>query len=77
MPKTVFAQEVDSIYYGWAVHEYESDDGVRQCYVSSFPQKSDSNHTTDREPYILITRYAKKRIEEVSVYSGYEYKINS
>ena len=71
------AQIIDSIYYGWAVHEYESDDGIRQCYLSSFPAKSDSNHTSERAPHLLITRYARKRTEEVSIYSGYEYKINS
>jgi len=77
LPNNLSAQIVDSIYYGWAVHEYESDDGIKQCYISSFPFKSDSNHTSERAPYLLITRYARKRTEEVSIYSGYEYKINS
>lgn len=71
------AQVIDSIYYGWSVHEYESDDGIRQCYVTSFPTNSQTSHTLPREPYLMVTRYARKRVEEVSIYSGYEYKINS
>ena len=77
MPDNLSAQVIDSIYYGWAVHEYESDDGIKQCYISSFPARTDSNHTSERSPYLLVTRYARKRTEEVSIYSGYEYKINS
>ena len=77
LPNNLFAQVIDSIYYGWAVHEYESDDGIKQCYISLFPTRTDSNHTSERSPYLLVTRYARKRTEEVSIYSGYEYKINS
>ena len=77
LPDNLSAQVIDSIYYGWAVHEYESDDGIKQCYISSFPARTDSNHTSERSPYLLVTRYARKRTEEVSIYSGYEYKINS
>lgn len=71
------AQIVDSIYYGWTVYERSDENEERECYIGSSPVSSVTSHTGIRKPYILITRFNKSRSEEVSVYSGYEYKINS
>jgi hypothetical protein len=68
------------MYYGWIVYEYQEnpqDKSDKKCYIITTPHKSNSSYTADRNPYFSITRYAKDRTEEVSVYSGYEYKISS
>jgi hypothetical protein len=49
----------------------------KKCYIASFPKKSVGNFKGEREPYILVTRFQEKMLEEVSIYSGFEYKINS
>ena len=74
------AQVLDSMHYGWAVYEYQDDDqdkARKKCYIATTPYKSDTSYTGIRNPYLSITRYAKKRSEEISIYSGYEYKISS
>ncbi len=78
--QNVNAQTIDSMYYGWIVYEYQKDpqdDINKKCYIVSTPHKTNSSYTADRNPYFSITRYAQDRTEEVSVYSGYEYKISS
>jgi hypothetical protein len=77
---TAFCQVIDSMYYGWVVYEYQEDphdDSDKKCYIVATPHKSSSSYTAQRNPYFSITRYAKTRTEEVSAYSGYEYKISS
>jgi hypothetical protein len=74
--KKSYAQIVDSVYYGWTVYE-DKDNQNKKCYITLAPKKSDSSYTSARNPYIAITRYEVDRVEEVSIYSGYEYKISS
>lgn len=77
--KEAAAQVVDSIHYGWTVYEYNKseEDGGKECYIVSFAKNTNSSHTAERNPHMLITRYSSARKEEISVYAGYEYKINS
>jgi hypothetical protein len=76
LPNNSAAQVIDSMYYGWVVYEIgEGDD--RKCYTATAPHKSNSSYTGFRAPYLAVTRYYKNRNEEISLYSGYEYKINS
>jgi hypothetical protein len=77
LPGKVFAQNVDGTYYDWTVFTLDEVGKAKKCYIASFPKNKVGNHKTDRKPYVLITRYEGKKIEEVSVYNGYEYKINS
>jgi hypothetical protein len=70
------AQVIDSMYYGWVVYEIGEGD-ERRCYTASAPHTTNSSYTSFRAPYLAVTRYYKNRNEEISVYSGYEYKINS
>lgn len=72
-----FAQRVDGTYYDWTVFELDEAGEGKKCYIASFPKKSIGNHPIKREPYILITRFNDKKVEEVSIFSGYEYKLNS
>lgn len=71
------AQTVDSMYYNWVVYEFNENFDDKKCYIIATPTKIDSSYTAPRKPYIAITRYAKSRSEEISVYSDYEYKISS
>ncbi len=72
------AQIVDSRFYQWTIYELQEDElSDKQCYIVANPIKSESDQTTRQKPYIMITRFQRQRIEEVSVYGGYEYKINS
>jgi hypothetical protein len=73
----VSAQTVDGTYYDWTVYILDEPGSGKKCYMASFPKNSIGNHSAKREPYVLVTRFQKKRVEEVSVYSGYEYKLNA
>lgn len=75
--KAIAQQKVDGTYYDWTVFELDEPGKGKICYIASFPKSSIGNHATKREPYVLITRFKNKSVEEVSVYSGYEYKLNS
>jgi len=72
-----FAQRVDGTYYDWTVFELDEAGKGKKCYIASFPKNSVGNYKGKREPYILITKFKNKKVEEVSVFSGYEYKLNS
>ena len=70
-------QTLDGIYYDWSVFTLTDLGEEQKCYVVSFPTKSIGNYKNAREPYILITKFKDKGVEEVSIYSGFEYKIGS
>lgn len=73
-----FAQVIDSSFYGWTVYEIQENElDYKTCYIVSHPVKSDTSHNSREKPYLMITRFQKDRSEEVSVYGGFEYKLNS
>lgn len=72
------AQVVDSAFYQWQVYELQEDEiDYKQCYIVAHPSKSDSNQNSRQKPYLMITRFQKDRSEEVSLFGGLEYKLNS
>lgn len=72
------AQIVDSRFYRWTVYELQEDElQDKQCYIVANPENMESDQQTRQKPYIMITRFQRERKEEVSVFGGYEYKINS
>lgn len=71
------AQVIDSTFYGWTVYEYDDEQGEKQCYIVTHPEISNSDHNQRQKPYLMITRYQDSRSEEVSIYGGFEYKLNS
>lgn len=72
------AQIVDSRFYRWTVYELQEDElQDKQCYIVANPLNVESDQSTRQKPYIMITRFQRERKEEISVYGGYEYKINS
>lgn len=76
--KTAFSQIFDSSFYGWKIYEIqESELDYKKCYIMANPIKSDSSHSSRKEPYVMIARYERDRNEELSIYSGFEYKLNS
>ncbi len=78
LPNIANAQVVDSRFYRWTVYELQEDElHDKQCYIVANPINVDSDQPTRKRPYVMITRYQRERKEEVSVYGGYEYKINS
>lgn len=77
LPKPLLAQTIDSMYYSWVVYEIDENTDNKRCYIASIPSKSDTSYTAPRVPYLAVTRYEKTRAEEISLYSGYEYKISS
>ncbi len=76
-PKNATSQTIDSMYYSWVVYEYGDNTSDKKCYIAATPHKSDSSYTGLRNPYLSVTRYSDSRKEEISLYSGYEYKISS
>ncbi len=72
------AQVIDSSFYEWRVYEIQENEiDYKKCYIVAHPVKSDSDHNSRQKPYIMITRFQKDRLEEVSVFGGFEYKLNS
>ena len=72
------AQVIDSSFYGWTIYEIQENElDYKTCYIVAHPVKSDSNHSSRQNPYLMITRFQKDRSEEVSVFGGFEYKLNS
>ena len=70
-------QTLDGMYYDWSVFTLNDIGEEQKCYVVSFPKKSIGNYKNKREPYVLITKFKDKNVEEISIYSGFEYKIGS
>lgn len=68
---------IDSTHYSWTLYEYESQSGGKKCYITSIPVKSDSDHNHKRSPYIMVTKYQNNQNEELSIFSDFEYKLNS
>ncbi len=74
---TAFAQIIDSSFYQWTVYEIEGDElQEKKCYMVAHPIKSETDNEARQKPYVIITRYQNRRIEEVGVNAGFEYKEN-
>ncbi len=72
------AQIIDSTFYEWTIYEIGSQENInKKCYMVNYPVKTVSDHNSRNRPYMMITRYQDGRIEELMVYSGFEYKIHS
>ncbi len=72
------AQVIDSSFFQWMVYETQSGEyDEKKCYIITFPTNSESDQKWRDKPYIMITRYQNRRIEEISVSAGFEYKANS
>ena len=72
------SQVLDSGFYHWKVYEIQENElEDKKCYIVSHPIKSETNHNSRQKPYLMISRFQKDRSEEFSIFSGYEYKLNS
>ncbi len=72
------SQVLDSTFHRWKVYEMQENElDYKKCYIVSRPIKSDSDHNFRQKPYLMITRFQKDRTEEVSIYSGFEFKLSS
>ncbi len=72
------AQVIDSTFYDWRVYEIQDNEvSDKQCYIVSHPIKSESDDASRKKPYMMIARFQGERNEEVSIYGGFEYKLNS
>ena len=71
------SQVFDSSFFDWSIYEIKQEkEGDKLCYMISNANKTNTNHNTRKQPYIMITKYQKTGDEEVSIYSGFEYKGN-
>lgn len=78
LPQSSKAQIVDSSFYRWTVYELQQDElSPKQCYIVSHPVKTDTNQGSREKPYFMVARFQRQRSEEVSIYGGFEYKLNS
>lgn len=72
------SQIIDSSFYDWTVYEIQENElSYKKCYIVTHPKKSDTDHNGRQKPYLMITRFQKDRSEEVSIFAGFEYKLNS
>lgn len=72
------AQVIDSAFYQWQVYEIQENElEYKKCYIVAHPAKSDTDHSSRQKPYVMITRFQQDRSEEISIFSGFEYKLNS
>ncbi|NBX53246.1 MAG: hypothetical protein EBT63_06340, partial [Proteobacteria bacterium] len=68
----------DSSFYNWQIYEISDDESdFKKCYIVNHPIKSDTNDTSRKKPHLMITRFQKDRVEEVSIFGGFDYKISS
>ncbi|MBM3579633.1 MAG: hypothetical protein FJX34_02530 [Alphaproteobacteria bacterium] len=75
---SAFAQVIDSSFFDWTVYEMQANElEPKTCYIISHPTGSNSNHNSREKPYLMITRFQQGRSEEVSIFGGFEYKLNS
>lgn len=71
------AQIIDAAFFDWTIYEAEIEEtGEKKCYMVAHPSSSITNHNMRDKPYISITRYQNRRIEEFSISAGFEIKIN-
>lgn len=76
--KCAFSQVIDSSFFQWTVYELQGDESdEKKCYMITYPVKTDSDQSLRDQSYIIITRYQNRRIEEIGINSGFEYKLNS
>jgi len=75
--KSFAEPNLDGVYYDWSVFVLNDLGEEKKCYIVSFPKTSVGSYKEERKPYVMITRFQKKMLEEVSIYSGFEYKIGS
>lgn len=72
------AQTLDSSFYNWQIYEISDDESdFKKCYIVNHPIISDTNDTSRKKPHLMITRFQKDRVEEVSIFGGFDYKISS
>lgn len=72
------AQTLDSNFYNWKIYEIADENpDFKKCYIVNSPVSSDTNDTSRKKPYIMITRFQKDRVEEISVFGGFDFKISS
>ncbi len=77
-PNLANSQTLDSSFYEWTIYEiFDEKNQEKKCYMVNYPQKSDSDHNLRDKPYVAITRYQNRRIEEFSVFSGFEFRRHS
>lgn len=75
LSNTAFSQIVDKEFEDWTVYTTRLQ-GNTACYMASFPISKTGNYTKRDDPYFLVTRLNDDTFE-VSVSSGYKYKLNS
>ncbi len=72
------SQILDSSFYRWKVYEIQENElEYKKCYIVSRPIKSGTDHNSRQKPYIMISRFQKDRSEEISMFGGFEFKLNS
>ena len=75
--QTANAQIIDSSFFEWTVYEIQGDESEeKKCYMVAHPSKTESDQTSRTQSYIIITRYQNRRIEEIGINSGFDYKVN-
>jgi hypothetical protein len=76
--KNLHSQSLDSNFYNWEVYEIiDEENEFKKCYMVNYPSKSDTNDTSRKKPFLMITRFQNTRTEEVSLFGGFDYKISS
>lgn len=78
VPNFSYSQIIDSSFYNWKVYELQEDElSSKLCYIVSYPTNSDSDDLSRKKPYFMVARFQRQRSEEVSIFGGFEYKLNS
>jgi hypothetical protein len=67
---------VDGMYYDWIVYHTEELGEDKKCYIATFAKESIGNYKLERKPYIMITLLKSSEMQEVSVFTDYEFKKN-
>lgn len=67
---------INSKYYDWVVFENKNHRD-KQCYIASFPVKTNSNKSFKRNSHIKISFFKSDKIQEFSAAIGIKFKLNS
>lgn len=71
------SQIIDSSFFQWTIYEIQGDElEEKKCYMVAHPIKTESDQDARTPSYIIITRYQNRRIEEIGINSGFDYKVN-
>ncbi|MCE2687403.1 MAG: hypothetical protein LW595_02485 [Rickettsiales bacterium] len=71
------SQTIDSRFGNWTLFEKEISEYEKLCYLVNKSIVGETDYTKREQPFLMISRSTKTRMEEISLSAGFEYKFKS